>query len=207
MDYLLTVFCSIAEKVNNEIFTKGLKYLDQVINSKYSGEFLILTEKQMFELVNDYIEDYCMQLLSLWSQFRKSLNENLNKILNEKKQYYDDLFLESNNYFADLEKKILNDRLKDLELKKTSKPIKSKILIVNSEQKSLIYFRAEHLKQIKVESPMDNSIWEKDEKTIKLSKEYIRSENKRILEEVLPKRYSIKRIDIRPIGIEILVTV
>ena len=205
--YSVTCYNNLGEIADNMVSEEpfiidrtGLTSLDLKLWSNIKNE-------EKITLSNQELDSWKKQLLPLWSQFRKLLNEYIDQKTNEKKQYYNDLFLESKNYFADLEKRILNDRLKDLELENNPKPTKSKNLLANYKQKNLLYFLEEHLQQIKVESFTDDIVWERDEKTLELLKEYLKSENKRILEEVLPKRYSVKRIDIRPIGIEILVDV
>ncbi len=170
-------------------------------------------------LENDKLDFWKELILKEWSFIQKYLNEFIeeskSKIEKDYKKILDNtLKLEISN-----EEKLLKERLVELKSEDKSEKLIQKLEQEKTElEKSIKQTRlskylfeedterkGEKIRIRNIDDQIKDLTWERDSSTLEILKNHLQTEHERVVNQILPKRYSIKSIDIFPVGLRFIV--
>ncbi len=164
-----------------------------------------------YVLTNDQIDYWNPIIHECWIDNISGVEKSIEKLKETIKNDFNKCFSSTIKKLRKVESKRFDDRVKQLDTEKNPRALERlKKELVKAEQQALqLTFseennleRKQHLRA--VEDKVSDAEWERQHTQIMLLKQRLESEKERLLDRVLPRRYSLSSVDVQPVAVKVI---
>jgi ERCC4-related helicase len=173
-----------------------------------NGDFVPTQYKSKKEasLGDEALKSYRIDLAEKWDELKKKILEKIESDLNKKKEELKSLSNQSLKTSLTQEKQAFENRKKYLNTQKGIRALKKKRREIEEQERKMKQASLFQEEEEDKERQLRESRWqlEEHERHINAMLEYVKREEKRLLENIIPKRYSVANIELQPIALKII---
>jgi len=178
-----------------------------------------ITNLSLELLEKDKIVFWKELILKEWSSIKKFLNDFIEEIKSKIETDYKKILDNTLKLEISSEEKLLKERLVELEsedkfgraIQKLERERIELEKIVKQTTLSKYIFeeeterKAQKIRIKSIEDQIKDLAWKRDSSSLEILKNHLQSEHERVVTQIIPNRYSIKSIDIFPVGLRFIV--
>lgn len=203
---LVEVVNKLGEKIHQEVLTSNYQIvngelikLDSNLNNELKG-----IKTQSISNLKSRIDELCV----FEDELEDSIKDSFKEIVSYQKEKLLKVFLEKLNVEKAKETKLYDERLELIKNDKVQRKITKIIKQIEKEveQRNTLQLSLFEDEESKVKENIKRLEKQKEilEHNANITRELLKDEKKRVLNEMLPKKYSISNLQIYPLGIEVI---
>lgn len=206
IDLLLEVTNELREIVHQEVITLNYQCDGENIVSIEDSlkPYIVNIEKK--KLNTDELEERLEDIRDEWDDVKSDIKVEIQKFKNEKEDWFNKTFESKLNEEKENQKKVFDNRIKELKENKLEKAIQKIDNDIKEQSRNLYELQMSLLEDAegKVKENIRNLEVQKELiiSNKQIIKEILEKEKERIIDKVLPKRYSINNIEVHPLAVE-----